>query len=64
MPLFKKNQGVDDDDSEEIEYVLFQGATDGTEANLEENKKLVGAGLTPAKELVSRMPVARAPGRS
>ncbi len=53
MALFKKNQAVDDDDSEEIEYVLFQGATDGTEANLEENKKLVGAGLTPAKELVS-----------
>lgn len=53
MPLFKKNQDVDDDESEEIEYVLFQGATNGTEANLDDNKKLVGAGLTPAKELVS-----------
>lgn len=53
MALFKRNQTVDDDESEEIEYVLFQGATDGSEANLEENKKLVAAGLTPAKELVS-----------
>ncbi|MBI1312505.1 secretion system protein E [bacterium] len=43
----------DDDESEEIEYVLFQGATNGIEANLEENKKLVAAGLTAAKELVS-----------
>ena len=54
MALFKKNQKVaDDDDSEDIEYVLFQGATNGAEANLEENKKLVAAGLTAAKELVS-----------
>lgn len=53
MAFFRKSQADDDDESEEIEYVLFQGASDGTEANLEENKKLVAAGLTPAKELIS-----------
>lgn len=44
----------DEDESEEdIEYVLFQGAVNGKEANLEENHKLAAAGLRPAKELVS-----------
>jgi type II secretory ATPase GspE/PulE/Tfp pilus assembly ATPase PilB-like protein len=42
-----------DEDEEEIEYVLFQGATNGKDANLEDNKKLVAAGLTAAKELVT-----------
>lgn len=51
----KKNVAADDDDEdeEEPEYVLFQGATNGKDANLDENKKLVAAGLTAAKELVS-----------
>ncbi|MHC4879327.1 MAG: ATPase, T2SS/T4P/T4SS family [Planctomycetota bacterium] len=54
MPIFKKNRQVDDDDeSEVIDYVLFQGAIDGSQANLDDNKKLVSAGLTAAKELVS-----------
>ena len=49
----KKNVAADDDDEEEPDYVLFQGAINGKDANLEENKKLVVAGLTAAKELVS-----------
>ena len=50
----KKNVAADDDDEdEEPEYVLFQGAINGKDANLDENKKLVAAGLTAAKELVS-----------
>ena len=43
----------EDDSEEEIEYVLFQGAVNGKEANLEDNRKLAAAGLRPAKELVS-----------
>jgi type II secretory ATPase GspE/PulE/Tfp pilus assembly ATPase PilB-like protein len=50
--LFGKNDD-DDDSEEEIEYVLFQGATDGTEANLEDNRKLAAAGLPLAKEVVT-----------
>jgi len=50
--FFRKNQESEDDE-EEVEYVLFQGATNGREANLDENKKLVAAGLTAAKELVT-----------
>ncbi len=50
----KKNEAApEDDEEEEIEYVLFQGAVNGKDANLEDNKKLVAAGLTPAKELVT-----------
>lgn len=53
MALFRKNQDVDEEEEEEIEYVLFQGAVNGVEANLDDNKRLVAAGLTAAKELVS-----------
>ena len=42
-----------DDDNEEVELVLFQGATNGTEANLSANARLVQAGLVRSKELVS-----------
>jgi type II secretory ATPase GspE/PulE/Tfp pilus assembly ATPase PilB-like protein len=50
--LFSRNKN-DDDEEEEIEYVLFQGATNGQEANLEENAKLAAAGLPLAKEIVT-----------
>lgn len=52
MGLFSKKDN-DDDSEEEIEYVLFQGATNGKEANLEENAKLAAAGLPLAKEIVT-----------
>jgi type II secretory ATPase GspE/PulE/Tfp pilus assembly ATPase PilB-like protein len=50
-----RDNGDDDEDEndEDIEYVLFQGAMNGKEANLENNRKLAAAGLRPAKELVS-----------
>ena len=61
MIFFKKNAGdADDDEEDEIEYVLFQGATNGQEANLDENRKLAAAGLAPAKELVSEALAERA----
>lgn len=53
MGLFSRNKNDEDDDEEEIEYVLFQGATNGQEANLEENAKLAAAGLPLAKEIVT-----------
>lgn len=43
----------DDDEDEEIELVLFQGALNGIQPNMKENSRLVGAGLLPAKHLVS-----------
>jgi len=50
----KKNDSpADDEEEEEMEYVLFQGAVNGKDANLDENKKLAAAGLAAAKELVS-----------
>ncbi|HUG94372.1 MAG TPA: ATPase, T2SS/T4P/T4SS family [Planctomycetaceae bacterium] len=42
-----------DDDSGEIEYVLFQGPLNGVEVNLQKNARLAEAGLLPAKELVT-----------
>lgn len=53
MGLFGRGNDDDDDSEEEIEYVLFQGATNGQEANLEENRKLAAAGLPLAKEVVT-----------
>jgi type II secretory ATPase GspE/PulE/Tfp pilus assembly ATPase PilB-like protein len=50
--LFSRNED-DDDSEEEIEYVLFQGATNGREANLDENRKLAAAGLPLAKEVIT-----------
>jgi type IV pilus assembly protein PilB len=48
----KGRQEVDDDD-EEVELVLFQGALNDKEANLGANAKLVQAGLVRTKELIS-----------
>ena len=42
-----------DDEEEEIEYVLFQGAMNDAPVDLEENRRLTHAGLMPAKELVT-----------
>ncbi len=52
----KKNQRDDDEDSEEaedVDYVLFQGALNGKEANLNANARLAQAGLIPAKEIIT-----------
>ena len=42
-----------DDDDEEMDYVLFQGALNGVQPNMKENARLVSAGLMLAKELVT-----------
>ena len=42
-----------EDDSEDREFVLFQGATNGTQPDLEANRKLVAAGMRGAKDLVT-----------
>ncbi len=42
-----------DEEEEEIELVRFQGALNGRDANLAANARLAGAGLVPAKELVT-----------
>ncbi len=49
----KNDQPEDDEDEEEIDYVLFQGALNGREANLGANARLAQAGLIPAKEIVT-----------
>jgi type IV pilus assembly protein PilB len=52
----KKKREVEedfDDEEEELELILFQGAINGVEANLKANAKLARAGLLPAKELIS-----------
>ena len=52
--IFKRRDDApSDDEEEEIEQVLFQGSTNGVEADLKGNAKLVQAGLVRAKELVS-----------
>jgi type II secretory ATPase GspE/PulE/Tfp pilus assembly ATPase PilB-like protein len=52
--IFKRKAEAEaDDEEEEIEQVLFQGAVNGKEADLKGNAKLVQAGLVRAKELVS-----------
>ncbi|REJ93867.1 MAG: secretion system protein E [Planctomycetota bacterium] len=52
---FGKKRGPEppDDDDEELELVLFQGALSGAETDLASNARLVQAGLVRAKELVS-----------
>jgi type IV pilus assembly protein PilB len=50
---FSKNKPPVDEEEEQIELVLFQGATNGVEANLASNARLVQAGLVRTKELVS-----------
>jgi type IV pilus assembly protein PilB len=49
----KKGPPIPDEDEEQIELVLFQGATNGKDANLSANARLVQAGLLRAKEMVS-----------
>lgn len=48
----KKHEDIEDDE-EQIELILFQGAFNGKEANLAANARLVQAGLMRSKELVS-----------
>lgn len=42
-----------DDEDEQIELVLFQGALNGKTANMAANARLASAGLMPAKELIT-----------
>ncbi|MCA9053381.1 MAG: Flp pilus assembly complex ATPase component TadA [Planctomycetaceae bacterium] len=49
-----------EDDEEELEQVLFQGAVNGIDADLKANAKLVQVGLVRAKELVSEAMARRA----
>ncbi len=49
----KRDDAEDEEDDEEIDYVLFQGATNGREANLGANARLAQAGLIPTKELMT-----------
>jgi type IV pilus assembly protein PilB len=52
--IFKRRAADEaNEDEEEIEQVLFQGAANGKDADLKANAKLVQAGLVRAKELVS-----------
>ena len=48
------------DEDEDVDYVLFQGALNGREANLGANARLAQAGLIPAKEIVTDVPSADA----
>jgi type IV pilus assembly protein PilB len=53
---FRKNNDGDSEEEweeEEVDYVLFQGALNGKEANLAENARLAEAGLIPLKELIT-----------
>ena len=49
----KNDEPEDDEDEEEIDYVLFQGALNGREANLGANARLAQAGLIPTKEIIT-----------
>jgi type II secretory ATPase GspE/PulE/Tfp pilus assembly ATPase PilB-like protein len=49
----KRKQQEIEEEEPEIEQILFQGSTNGQEANLKANARLVQAGLMPAKELVT-----------
>ena len=51
----KQHEGSDDeiDDVEDVDFVLFQGAINGKEANLNANARLAQAGLIPAKEIIT-----------
>jgi type II secretory ATPase GspE/PulE/Tfp pilus assembly ATPase PilB-like protein len=56
----RKGRNDDFDDDEQIEYILFQGALNGKEANLKENARLARAGLVPAKHMVTDALIRRA----
>ena len=49
----KKQTKKDDAEEQEVELLLFKGALNGKEANLQANAKLAKAGLTPAKQILS-----------
>lgn len=49
----KRDESEDDEEQEDVDYVLFQGALNGREANLGANARLAQAGLIPAKEIVT-----------
>jgi type II secretory ATPase GspE/PulE/Tfp pilus assembly ATPase PilB-like protein len=53
----KKNQSegsdADVDEVEDVDFVLFQGALNGKEANLNAHARLAEAGLIPAKEIIT-----------
>lgn len=49
----KKGPPIPEEDEEQVELVLFQGAVNGKDANLSANARLVQAGLMRAKELIS-----------
>ncbi|MBM80627.1 MAG: secretion system protein E [Planctomycetaceae bacterium] len=51
MALFRKS--AEEEEEEELEQILFQGAVNGKDANLAKNAKLARAGLVPAKELLT-----------
>ena len=53
MVLGRGRNRNDEFDDDELEYVLFQGALNGKEANLRENARLARAGLVPSKHLVT-----------
>ena len=51
----KQHDGSDDesDEVDDVDFVLFQGALNGKEANLNANARLAQAGLIPAKEIIT-----------
>ncbi len=49
----KRKDEPDDDEEEDIEYVLFQGGLNGREANPGSQRPACEAGLIPAKEIVT-----------
>lgn len=51
--IFGFGRSVEEDEEEELELVTFQGALDGTQADLKANARLLEVGLVAAKELVS-----------
>jgi type IV pilus assembly protein PilB len=52
--IFGRGKNVEEEEEDlEIEYVLFQGAQNGKDANLAANAKLARAGLIPAKEMLT-----------
>lgn len=49
----KNTRAIDEFDEDDVEFVLFKGAIDGSEANLAANAKLVQVGLDRAKGLIT-----------
>lgn len=49
----RQDDEFEDEEEEEIDYVLFNGPLNGTEVNLKANARLAEAALIPAKEMVT-----------